>query len=432
MVTVEVTVEVTRLVERRVVVTATPTPPTACAPGDPDDADEIVIGSILPLSKPGAVSGGLAMQAALNVALSHISETGGIRGKPLRLVSYDSAGLPSRGALYAERLITQDCASAIVGGYHNNVALTVLDVAERYGVPVILIEAALDDLTAEKSPAVFRISSSASMLGQTDSRWLAAVGDFNGDGRLFAVVLAEDSSSGQAMAEQAKTWMPAFEIELQTFLLDLPARDFSSLIARIVDLDVLPDAIFVKLAGDPAIDLPAQLLNAGIGPAGGTLIVTSSRALNDAAFWQAAPEGAGVVVTRTGPWHTTVTELGRQFAAEYQHYFNRWPESYAFGAYDALLLLADAMERSDGIAPEAIIAALERSDIELAAGRYYFPFGSANPPDGVTTPDYMWRQWPDAPILFLEYTAPNQPAAEMAVIWPDTYRTVSGPYLSLR
>lgn len=427
-----VVVEVTRLVEREVIVTATPTPPTACAPSDPDDADEIVIGSILPLSKPGAVLSGLAMQAALNVGLGDISESGGIRGKPLRLIAYDSAGLPSRGAHYAEQLITEDCASAIVGIYHGNVALTVLDVAERYGVPVVLAEPALDELTAGGSEAVFRIASNASMLGQTDSRWLAAVGDYNGDGRLFAVLLAEDSSAGQALVDQAKTWMPAFEIELQTFLLDLPARDFSSIIARIVDLELLPDAIFVKLMGDPAIELPAQLLKAGIGPRSGTLIVTGPRALNDAAFWQAAPEGDGVVVTRMGPWHTTVTEMGRGFAGNYQQYFNRWPESYAFAAYDSLLLVADAMERSDGIAPAAIIAALERSDIELAAGRYHFPFGSANPPDGVTTPLYMWRQWPDAPVLFLEYTVPNQPAADMAVIWPEVYRTVSGPYVPVR
>ena len=81
------------------------------------------------------------------------------------------------------------------------------------------------------------------------------------------------------------------------------------------------------------------------------------------------------------------------------------------------------------------IAALEETDFDLAAGHYYFPYGSANPPSG-DVPAFMWQQWPDVPLLFLQYTGANQHSDDIEVIWPEAYRTSDGPIvrttLSLR
>ena len=77
------------------------------------------------------------MQTALNIAVTELNDGGGISGKPVRLITYDSAGMPARGAEFAERLITQDCAVGLVGIYHDDVALAVAEVAQEYGVPLI-------------------------------------------------------------------------------------------------------------------------------------------------------------------------------------------------------------------------------------------------------------------------------------------------------
>jgi branched-chain amino acid transport system substrate-binding protein len=88
--------------------------------------------------------------------------------------------------------------------------------------------------------------------------------------------------------------------------------------------------------------------------------------------------------------------------------------------------MADAIERAGSLDPDAIIQALEETDMELAAGRYYFPYGIKNPPSG-DVPDFMWHQWPDVPLLFLQYTEPNQHSDDVEVIWPAAYRTTDGP-----
>ena len=72
--------------------------------------------------------------------------------------------------------------------------------------------------------------------------------------------------------------------------------------------------------------------------------------------------------------------------------------------------------------PDAIIDALEATDIDLAQGHYYFPYGKNNPvPEG--EPDWMWHQWPDAAVLFLQYFEEGQNSDDAAVIYPEVYQT---------
>ncbi len=399
------------------------------APGPCDEPrDTIVIGAILPLSSPGAIRSGFAMQSALNLALNDITSIGGIRDQRVQLITYDSAGIPTRAAKYAERLITEDCATAIVGLYHNNVATAVRDVAQTHGVPLILAEPAADHLTSGQTPEVFRIAPTASMVSGMDAEWLSEVGDYNGDGELLAVVVVPDTNYGQLQAEQAEISFPERGIEVKTLIADLPAVDFSPVIARIVDTERTPDALFIKIYDDSALALQRQLLDAGIGPEKGTIIVTTSPALDDEKFWALMPDGENTVVQQVGPWYSTVTPIGALFATNYLGYFDRWPERYAFASYDAFMIAADAIERADSTAHADVLAALEGTEIELASGLYHFPFVDRSPP-GPDVPDYMWHQWPDTPTLFLQYDEPQQSAEQMTVIWPDVYQTVDEPYV---
>ena len=89
--------------------------------------------------------------------------------------------------------------------------------------------------------------------------------------------------------------------------------------------------------------------------------------------------------------------------------------------------MADAINRAGSLDPDAIIAALEETNFEGAAGTYSFPFGSANPPADAGEPVFMWHQWPEVPLLFLQYTESGQSSDDIAVIWPATYRTSDGP-----
>lgn len=404
-----------------------PANPTTCLRGPLVETEEVVIGAIYPLSDRSYMNVGFAMQGATNLALAEINEQGGVNGKPVRLVVYDSGASPAQGARFAERLATIDCAAAIVGVFHSDVALAVKDVAIRYDLPVVFADPYADEITGDHAPEVFRIAPTRSMLIEMMGRWLATVGDYNQDGELLTVLLVENSRYGTMRSELAQELLPAYGIKPIVFPIDLPTTDFSPLIARIVALDKLPDAVFMYLHNGDNLPLQQQLLAAGIGPLRSTLLVAPPSALDHTTFWEQTPDGIYTVVTQIGPWPSTVTPMGQRFADLFQQHFNRWPEGPAFEAYDALWLVADAIKRANSLAAEEIIRALEQSNIELASGRYTFPYGSTNPPDGKKVPNYMWHQWPEPQLLYLQYTAVDQSSRTAPVVWPPIYQTVEGP-----
>jgi len=422
--------QVTILVPLEVTRVATPTPlaPT-CPRGNLNQVNEIVIGALLPLSKPGALMNGFGMQTALNLAIEDVNMAGGVLGKQLRLITYDTSGIPNRGAFFAERLVREDCAAVLVGVYHNDVAMAVKKIARQYGTPVIFADPHADEITADQAPEVFRVGPTTSMLAQAPAKWLTAVGDYNQDGTKFVILIVENNSVGKNWVELAQASWPSYGLDMEPVLVDLPTTDFSPVIARVVAHDRLPDAVFIHLSKDAAFNLQRQLLDAGIGPQKKTLIINSASLTDDQAFWQQIPDGGYTIAPRIGPWSSTVSAIGTQFAQAYSQYFNHWPEAYAFEAYDTARLAADAIRRAQSLDPAKIIAALETTNIDLASGHYTFPYGSKNPPDGERVPAYLWHQWPDPPILFLQYGAVAQKANDATVIWPKVYRKIDSPLL---
>jgi len=182
--------------------------------------------------------------------------------------------------------------------------------------------------------------------------------------------------------------------------------------------------------GDATLDLQRQLLDAGIGPQKGTLLVVGRAALDGPQFWGRVPDGAFTVVSRRGPWYTSVTPLGTAFAERYAAaYAGQWPDAAAFAAYDAVHLLADAARRANSISPPALVGALETADITLASGYYNFPINSRRPPDVAQEPAYRWHQWLNAPLLYMQYREPQQDPSTIDIIWPAAYHTVDSVVL---
>jgi branched-chain amino acid transport system substrate-binding protein len=379
------------------------------------------IGAILPLSSPGAFLAGYAMQTAINIAVTEINEQGGVQGVPVRLVTYDSAGIPERSAQFTERLILLDCALAVVGLYHNGDALAAIDVAHRYGVPIIIAEAGADDITARGYPEVFRIAPTHSMLAQAPTSWLKEVGDYNADGELTAAIIAENVTKMPTMIEIMHTSLIDSGIATELLRVDLPSTDFSSAIARLVALEQLPDAIFITVKGEPALRLQSQLLEAGISPQRSTLIVQAHSGLDSAQFWGEVPNGNGTVVLRVGAWSSTLTERGNDFAIKYDQIMGRWPESYAFSSYDALWLLATTLNDAPEWSGSELVTTLEQVEVPSTSGPIHFAVNSSATITG-SQPAYLWHQWAGGQILYLQYTEANQAANTMAVIWPPAYR----------
>jgi len=404
------------VVEKEVVIT--PTPEMA------QEEETIRIGGIGPLSAPGSVVGGIAMQFAMNLAVQDINEAGGVMGKPLELIFADTEGLPERGVAVVERLITENGVVAVTGEYHSAVGLPVADLCHEYGIPVLFSETWSDKITETGYPEVFRIAPASSMNSRASAEWLANVGVEH----VVSIVENTDYGIGQNDSDQA------FFEELgitsdEVFFVELGTEDFLPILNRIQAMDPPPDAIRVAVTGETSYNLEQQMAELGIAPSEQT-IGTANQVAIQPEFWESVPNGNYYVFALVGLPPSLYNDTTRHVAEAYKAQFDTDPPSYALEAYDSIWILADAIERAGTTEPQALIKALEETDIDLAQGHYWFKYTSDNPlPADGSVPAYMWHQWPDPAVLLLQYFEPNQSWEEAAVIWPPVYQTHGTSYI---
>jgi ABC-type branched-subunit amino acid transport system substrate-binding protein len=416
---VEREVVVTQEVEKEVVVTqevqveVTPVP-GRCAPISADDVEQIKIGATVPQSAPGAVAGGVAMQYAINIAVEQVNEAGGILGKPVRVTYYDTASLPERGTAAMEYLITQECVAGVVGEYHSSAGVAMKEVAHKYHIPTIFSETWNDTITGVQYPEVFRVAPTSSLVAEADANYIEILG------AEFVVIVTENTDYGIPAAEATTERLAERGIEAETYSADKGTPDYSSIITRIQN-GANPDVVLVLITGEDSFNFENQAVEAGLMPDEDTVCIANQVAIQPQ-FWETVPGGNYCAFRKVGLVPALANDVTREFETEYRTRFNIFPESFALEAYDSMRLMADAIERAGSLDPDAIIEALEATDITLAQGHYYFPYGTHNPvPED--QPEWMWHQWPDPAVLFLQYFEEGQSADDAAVVFPEVYQT---------
>jgi branched-chain amino acid transport system substrate-binding protein len=98
-------------------------------------------------------------------------------------------------------------------------------------------------------------------------------------------------------------------------------------------------------------------------------------------------------------------------------------ESYAFEAYDSIMIIAQAIKEAGGTDGKAIIAALENISFTGSLGTITFPVNSANMPEAAGKEDKWWHQFPDPAITIVQYQEPNKDSTESPVVFPEKYKT---------
>ena len=100
----------------------------ACS--DKNSENEILIGSYLPLTGANA-GGGTCELHGLEMAIEEANAQGGINGRKIKIISYDSAGTTEGATKAATRLIEQDGVKVIAGSHLSSSVLAVSSLTER-------------------------------------------------------------------------------------------------------------------------------------------------------------------------------------------------------------------------------------------------------------------------------------------------------------
>lgn len=102
----------------------------------------IKIGAFLSITGPAAFLGDPESKT-LQMQVDKINAAGGLSGRKLQLISYDSAGDADKGRTYAKRLIEEDKVDVIIGGSTTGETMSVVPLVERAEIPFMSLGGAV-------------------------------------------------------------------------------------------------------------------------------------------------------------------------------------------------------------------------------------------------------------------------------------------------
>lgn len=328
------------------------------------DKDSIKIGSMFELTGAAAAYG-TSMNNAVHMAAKEINDAGGINGKQVEIVEYDTKTDETEAASITTRLGTRDQVTAIIGPATTGSMQAAIPSANTAQVP-IMSPTATDDgvLTASDGsvhPYAWRTSFTNSFQGSALAQFA------NNELNAKKTVILSDNSSDYAIG-LTETFKEVFNGEIvasENF--SEGETDFSAVLTNIkgVDFDVLyvpgyyeEAGPIIKQAREMGIEQPI------LGPDGmGNEILrdlAGAENMNDVYYT------SHFVVTSEDP---TVQE----FVSNYKDEFNVEADMFTGLAYDSVYVIKEAIESADTSDPEKVNEALKNiKDFPGITGTFSF------------------------------------------------------------
>jgi len=124
------------------------------------------VGAVFSVTGPASFLGDPEKKTALMI-VDQINQAGGIGGKKLELIVYDTEGDATKANLAVKKLITRDKVCAVIGPSRSGTSMAVVPLAKKHKVPLISCAASYKIVTDEKTGKqrkwVFKVPQSDSM-----------------------------------------------------------------------------------------------------------------------------------------------------------------------------------------------------------------------------------------------------------------------------
>jgi branched-chain amino acid transport system substrate-binding protein len=327
-------------------------PPAASAQTD------IPIGVVMPITGREARPGQYQREG-IELAIKQINDGGGILVKslkkklPIREVFYDDGSDQARSSSLAERAMTSDNVVAMIGGYSTALGEAESVMPDRYKTPWITPGAAASSIFSRGYQYAFGTLSTIDSLGFTTGQFLGSLVDQGKLKKGLKIALAvEHTDHGVDYVNGIKRWVsehPGYFTVVFDEQFDLGGTDFSGILQKVklAHADIfLSDAHlqdYVKMQG--------QYLQAGMYHQ-----MISYGARGPEADARKAL-GAGVDYIFAGIWWSPDLSYPqvKKFNTDYTAFAGHAPDSwYAATAYEAMRILAQAIEKAGSLDKTAI------------------------------------------------------------------------------
>jgi branched-chain amino acid transport system substrate-binding protein len=337
-------------------------PGTEGSGGGGGSGETITIGSLHPLSGSAAADG-QQMDNGAKLAIDAINEAGGIEsldGAQLELASADTQGAPEVGQSEAQRLI-EDGAVALVGTYQSAVSQNVAAVAERNQVPFVIDVSSADAILQQGYKFTFRLQPSAKVLAERGAEYLADVSK-NADAPAQKVaILHEQGPFGTAIKDTFSAKAEELGMEIGPVISYDPASvsDFTTQITTVREsgADVLMVAGYYR---DGV--LVANAVNT-VKPGLAAVWGVANGAFDTPQFpGEVGEAGEGFFDAN---YRLDMTNPDTQeLADKYKQEFGDDIRTAAVLSYDAVRVIAAALEKAGDASPQAVRDAIAETELD--------------------------------------------------------------------
>jgi branched-chain amino acid transport system substrate-binding protein len=324
----------------------------------------VPVGAIEILSGPNATYG-IAIRAGLELALDEINVQGVLGGKKIALTVEDSAADKDQAINAARKLIGRDKVIAIIGPTISNEMFAVGPVANERGIPIVGTSTTAVGITAI-GPFVFRTSLPEADVIPVTLKKAVARGV-----KSIALLYANDdafSKSGfdvmKAAAEKAGLNIVATES------FGSKDTDFSAQLTKIKALK--PDAVGISALVEPTSGVLLQARQLGFGKE--TLFIGGNGSNSPKLGEIAGAAADGLIVG--SPWFIAKPDaVNQKFVADFRKKYSRDPDQFAAQAYDAMKIVAAAIDRAGAADPTKVRDALTQTKFSGVMGPFAFTPG---------------------------------------------------------
>ena len=337
----------------------------------------VKVGIMHPITGFLSYSGNQCRAGAL-MAVEEINASGGIKalgGAKIEPLLADSQSKVDVGASEFERL-NEAGISAFVGPYASAIGIATSQAATRYGLPHLCDVTVSDRVVGKDKPTTFRFSPGYSAIAETAISRLDEINKSAGSIAKKVMMVHEESESGAGTQKMLAKELPKHGFEIvETVLHPNPTRDFSNIVLRIRARNA--DILIIGNYYDEYVLLVRTLRQQRVRLKG--IYSVLGGGASSFRFLRESPEAAQHIMD-TNHWYNPLNpkalDLRKRVEAKGLDF------SYeVFLNYNAVMWLADSIERAGSVKREAIVEALATS----TWSGHILPYGPTKVVDGQNT-----------------------------------------------
>ena len=321
--------------------------------------EEIYVGVSAPLTGDNAQYGEYFRNNLL-LGMDQINANGGIRGAKLNLIIEDSKSDPKEAILLAQRFVSDSRIIAVVGDFNSSCSMAAAEIYSPGGLVQISPSASHPDFTTI-GEYIFRAGTTQAVEGPFLATWAV---EGLGKKKIATIYINSDWGvvANQYFVERAKELGAAITSESSFILGD---KDFTAIITKIKQED--PDMVFLATTWADAGSIASQMQKLDYNPD----LMGPGALSTDKLIEMAGPAVEGIKANASYFVDDT-RPVSANYTVAHKERYGQYPHSLGALAFDALLLVANAIENA-GFDRTAIRDAMAATDgLEGVTGIFSF------------------------------------------------------------